>query len=675
MLFTRKIGSVLRGKATPFQVMLATTLGGLLGFVPGFFLPGDLGGGFLQAPGLILLLLSLVLVLNANLAVFGLVTLAGKLLSLLLLPVSYAVGTWLLDGPLQGVYRTAINGKVTAWFGLEYYATAGGLVVGLAFGLLVGVLLNRTIHAIRVKMADVEEHSERYQKFANRKWVGITAWLVLGKGKGKKTWAELAEQKKVGMPVRIVGLIAVVVLGASLWVFGQWFSTPILTANVKSALEAANGATVDLDAATLRFTDGTVQLKRLALADSGDLTKNVLEAEELTGVIDTGELLRKRFVVDHLKSSNARAGGVRETPGVRIPGREPPPEPQPPTGTKTIEDYVKEFEVWKQRLDTVRKWIDKVAGGEGDDPGAQTPEQREQERQRQRDEVGMARVVATHLLEEGPRVLIRRIDIEGIGYSIGGKADKLDLRAANISDLPSLVADALTFDVKSQSGLMEIGLSGPSGTAKQRAAAGAGAPLSFAFALRQIPVDDVFGKLKVGGAAPLRGGTMDLTTKGSLLAAGDGRVTMELPLNVALANTTFALAGARETPVSSLVLPIGLRGPLTRPSVALDDKTLQQALLQAGQKELADFVQGQAGKLLGGLPVPVELPPIDPTNPGAALDAAKKAAEDAAKKAAEDAKKKAEDDLRRKAEEELKKKGIELPKGLPIPGIKPGGGK
>ena len=117
MLITRKIGSVLRGNATPFQVMLATTLGGLLGFIPGFFLPGDLGGGFLQAPGLILALLCTVLVLNANLGVFGLATLVGKLLSILLLPLSYRLGVFLLDGPLQGVFRTLINGKVTAWFG------------------------------------------------------------------------------------------------------------------------------------------------------------------------------------------------------------------------------------------------------------------------------------------------------------------------------------------------------------------------------------------------------------------------------------------------------------------------------------------------------------------------------------------------------------------------------
>ena len=51
MFLFRKIGSVLRGKATPMQVMFATVLGGMLGFVPGFFLPGDLGGGYF--PGIV----------------------------------------------------------------------------------------------------------------------------------------------------------------------------------------------------------------------------------------------------------------------------------------------------------------------------------------------------------------------------------------------------------------------------------------------------------------------------------------------------------------------------------------------------------------------------------------------------------------------------------------------
>ena len=188
MFLFRKIGSVLRGKATPMQVMFATVLGGMLGFVPGFFLPGDLGGGLMQAPGLILSLLCLVLVLNANLAVFGLCTLVAKLLSAVLLSVSYGIGTWLLEGPLQGLFRGLVNGPGTAWFGLEYYATSGGLVLGLVFGVTAGVLMNRSIRLVRERMAVAEENSAAYQKYAQKRWVRFLAWALMGPGKGKQSW-------------------------------------------------------------------------------------------------------------------------------------------------------------------------------------------------------------------------------------------------------------------------------------------------------------------------------------------------------------------------------------------------------------------------------------------------------------------------------------------------------
>jgi prepilin signal peptidase PulO-like enzyme (type II secretory pathway) len=663
MLLTRKIGAVLRGKATPLQVMLATVLGGVLGFVPGFFLPGDLGGGFLQAPGLILLLLCLVLVLNANLALFGLVTLVGKLLSFAVLPLSYQLGRFLLDGPLQGLYRAAVNGKGTAWFGLEYYATAGGIVFGLLFGVVSGLLLNRTLRALRTHMAGLEEGSERFQKYSSKKSVRLLAWVFLGKGKGKLTWKDLAEQKKMGMPVRISGIAAAAVLVASVWVFQSWFSTPILTRVVQSNLQAVNGATVDLRAARVGLGDGQLLLEGLAIADRNALGKDLIAADTLTATVDTGELLRKRLVIDQVKATNARGNAPRQTPGVIVPGEPAPPEPPAPPGVpKTAEDYLKDFEVWKERLRQARDWLEKVSGGDEPPPsaGEPTPEQQEAERQRreaeriEQERAGLARVVATHLFDAQPRFVIRNIDIEGIGYTIDGKAETLDLRARNLSDAPSLLENALTFDVKAQSGAFAFGLDGQSRTKRD---------LGLSFAMKDVPVDRVFGQLKIAGAAPLRGGTMDLSTRGSLLKSPGTALAIDLPLNVQMKNTTFALAGAKETKVESLLLPIGLRGPMTKPSVSLDDQALQKALLDAGQKELANFVQGQAGKLLGGTGLEGLVDPSKSLEQNAA---------DALKKAEEEAKKKAEAELKKKAEEELKKR---LPGGIKLPGgILPGGG-
>jgi uncharacterized protein (TIGR03546 family) len=660
MLLSRKIGAVFRGKATPRQVMFATVLGGLLGFVPGFFLRGDLGGGFAQSPGLLLLLTCLVLVLNANLAVFGLITLLAKLLSFVLLPVAYAIGVFLLDGPTRGLFEALVNGKVTAWFGLEYYATTGGLVLGLAFGVLAGLVLNKSIRTVRQRMANVEAGSEAYKKHSKKWWVKLLVFLFLGKGKGKQTWRELSESTKKGLPVRLVGVIAAAVLVGGVVVFQSFFSTPILTEKLQLGLESANGATVDLKEARLGLADGRLHFSQLAISDAKDLGKNVFAAEALVATIDTGELLRKRLVIDELRATNATTGSTRTRPGVLRPA-EPKPEPPPaPAGQKTAEDWLKDFDQYRERFEQVRDWIERLTGGDAEKKEP-TPKQIEEQRKRQ-EAAGLAKVQATHLLSEAPRVLIRKIDIEGIGCSWRGQQDKLDLRARFLSDAPSLVDEALSFTVQSQGDWLDFGLTGGSKT--QRG-------LGLKFALSNLAVDSVFSQLKIGGTPPVRGGTMALSLDGTL-GQQDGELALAMPLQVRMDGATFALGGLKPTLVESLVLPVGLRGPLVRPSVSLDDTTLRDALLRAGKQELANFVQGQAGKLLGGLPPEVS-GLIDPNKPPEQMleDAQQKLADEKARLEAE-AKAKLEAEQKRLEEEAKKKAADEAKKRLR--GILPGGG-
>jgi len=625
-MFTRKIGGLLRGKATPLQVLLATITGSLLGFVPGFE----------QAPGLIVALVCLVLVANANLAMFGLTLLVTKLLAIVLLPVSYTIGTWLLDGPLEGLFAALVNGKVTAWFGFEYYAVTGGLVVGAAVGVLFGLVVNLLLRTIRARMAGVEANSERYQKFATRWWVRLCAWIFVGPGKGKQTWQQLSERKKLGLPIRVTGVVAAAALVALLWVFQSWLSTPLLTSGTRAGLESVNGATVDLERAELQLGDGTLRFDALAIADAAALDRDLFRADTLVATVDTGELLRRRLVIDELRASNARAGSPRDVPGKLITSDEPQPEPEPaPEGARTIEDYVEEFELWQQRFEQVQEWIEAIAGGD-EPPADSTPEQREQQREQQEAD-GLAHVVAKHLLRETPRLVIRKIDIEGIGMSIDGEEDLLDLRLRNVSDAPSLLADVLSASLRAQSGTMDLKLTGP--------VAGTGESLGLAFAFTELSVDKLFSQLKVDGEAPVRGGTLELSATGSLGDVGSA-MTVALPLQVKMKGATFAFSGVQPTKVDELLLPIGLSGSLTSPVVSLDDQALQQALVQAGQKELASFVQGQAGKLLGDV-----VPGGVPTDVDGAKD-----------KVVDEAKKKLEDEANKL-----------LPGGLN--GLLPGGGK
>ena len=450
MFFTRTIGKAFRGKASPLQIRLAALLAGMLGFVPGFFLAEDLGGGFLQAPGLILALLFLVLVLNANLAVFGIVLLLAKLLSVLLLPMSFAVGRVLLDGPTQGLFQSMINAPVLAWFGLEHYATSGGLLVGTGFGLLTGWLFVRSVRRLRSEMADLEEGSERYQQLSGRRSVRFLGWVFLGKGKGKKTsWRELSERDRQGLPVRLVGIAVVLVLGLCLWAGHTFLAGPALGSATRTALEHYNGATVDLDETILDLSESQLRIAGLGMADPNALTKNLFQARSLEFKLGTGDLLSKRFVIDRVESREAATGAERSTPGARTAEAEPAPTPPPPPGTeevsKTLEDYLQEAEKWKQRLEQVSHWLERLSGSD-EAVQEETPEQHDERVEQSARDYGMAMVRAAHLVNESPMVLVRELVFEGV-EAIDLDGEILDLRGRNLSSNPRLVTEPLEFSL------------------------------------------------------------------------------------------------------------------------------------------------------------------------------------------------------------------------------------
>ncbi|MEM7673755.1 MAG: hypothetical protein AAF212_10475, partial [Verrucomicrobiota bacterium] len=200
MFLFRKIGKLLRGNLTAFQILSATVLGGVMGFSA----PPDV------APGLYIILFLLVLIFNCNLLLFALSASIGYILSLILTPLSLSIGKFLLAGPVSGLFAGIINAPVAAWFGWEYYVFAGALPLALLYGTVLGMAIDRILHGYRVKMANLEENSERFNKLIKNPLFKLTTFLFIGGFSGKKGFQETLEAGRKGLPIRLSGAVAVI---------------------------------------------------------------------------------------------------------------------------------------------------------------------------------------------------------------------------------------------------------------------------------------------------------------------------------------------------------------------------------------------------------------------------------------------------------------------------------
>lgn len=587
MIQTRIIGKLLRGKATNFQIASACVLGGLIGAQP----------GFMAAPGILVTLAVCLLILNANIFFAGLVGGLTKLVSLALVAVQFEIGMFLVDGPLEPLARLAINAPVLAWFGFDNYVAVGGLVLGAVIGGVSAVVLVKLIAGFRKKMASLEEGSDRYKKWASKGWVRFLGWLLIGGNKGKKSYQELGEKK--GLPIRIPGVVAAAVLLALVAAVPFVATDALITDIVQAELGKANGATVDVRSASVDLGGGTATLTGLAVADRANLGRNLIEAQTINADFSTAELLSKRVTMDEVVLAEVKRDTKRSTPGVLIGDPEPTP---PPTSDDEnegpLDDYLKDAEAWKERLEKVKDWLEEQSGTDDEDTDADTdgtaddgdgttgtkPTRREtlQERLRRRArELGYAKVTASHLIADHPRALIRSLRVEGVSSDDDPRV--FDVTGTNVSTDPSKVADPAEVRVASRDGQVSVVLGLPGQTG--------GAPTLVA-TLTGLSGDDLAAQIKSDGEPPFRGGTVDLALDASLPAG-----MLDAPLVATLRNATVNLPELGPQQVETLTLPIRLSGPIDNPKIRIDPGDLADALAAAGKSAAASRLREEADKL------------------------------------------------------------------------------
>ncbi len=569
----RQLGKILRGKATPFQILAACTLGGTLGFV---LEPS-------QAPGLVLALLLGLFFLNANVGVALATGALARLVALFMVPYTFEAGRLLLDGPLGPLFSALINAPVFAYFGFEHYVVTGGLALGAIFGILLGLALVNAVGQFRRRAMNLEQNSERYRNFFAKPHVRVITFLFFGLGRGKKSYEQLLE-RKVGFPFRIVGIAAGILIVVALYLLQDKLTAPVLRSALQQGLEEANGATVELREVDLDLSAGRLILHGLALADRNDLETDLLRAERIEADVSTADLLRKRLVVDRLAVREAWSGVQRDVPGVSF-RKDPPVEKETEGQGRTLEDYIEAYDTWKSRLSQTREWLRRFAKvrelSADEEPSEEDLEERLWKEVQER---GFLRVTADHLVQDSPRLLVRELVIEGLETPrLPGEV--LDLEALALSTEPHLVAQGPRLALRTRSDRLrvELGLDEASGDPGAN---------GIDFRFEGIPVDSIASQLKIDGSTTLSGGTVDLSLHGSWEVGGVGEI--DLPLEVDVRNSTFYLPDRDPIPVEHVRLPVYLSGALDAPRIRIDNQELLGELVKAGATELVDELKQEA---------------------------------------------------------------------------------
>ncbi|MDG2020733.1 MAG: hypothetical protein P8J59_02155 [Phycisphaerales bacterium] len=598
MLTIRRFLKTMIGVATPTQIMLACLLGSLLGFLP------IAGSGLV--PGI--LVLFLLLVLQANIFLAGLVAAGTKLLSIALAPLAFWIGRVLIDGPTEPIVRALANGPVTAWMGFESYFAVGGLVLALVTGVLLGLIVSRAVIRLRRTLASLETDRDAVKAITARRSTRLAAWVLFG-GIPKGGFSAIADRR--GSPIRISGLAVVLTL-IGLIALGMWsFSGEMARGLLESQLTRLNGSTVDVGAVEIRWLDGRAEVRDLEVCDTSNLDRNLLQAAMITADLDLADVLRRRLSVDLVRVVDALNDEVRTTPGVVFidPGddgrietkseEEIPDEESLPGGR--LGDYLKNAREWRERLEQISRGIDELANrvpdqadgddtAEGEIQGPDSPSFEAWLRE-QVDLHGYAGVRATHLIDETPTLLVRRIEASGLrrGRSLDAATPTYDIVLESFSTQPLLVEEPPSLSLASSDESLDLvirlGRLSSSPTENR-----------FDFAVRRMEAGRIVNQLVRSDPPAFQGGTIDAAMSGVFTLRP--KVRIAAPLDVVLRDATISIGGEQAT-LRELPIRIDVLGRLEDPSILIDDARLADALKAAGADALASRAREEADEQLG----------------------------------------------------------------------------
>ncbi len=269
-------------------VFLAVLLGLLAGFVHGWNL---------SIVGLMLL----VVFFNVRARLFFAIWFVGVVLSWLLVPVSYALGRFVLDrtsiGELLGFFGDT---PVVSLFGLDGYAVTGGAVLALIL----------TIPAFFTVRGWTQRLRRPDKASVNVGGNRLTRWLFLG---------EPGSAEHGDLPlVRPLGLWALLV-GTGFVTMAIWFSLPKhVERRILATLIDANRAEVNVGSVHVDLWSGEVEIENLAMANAHDASEDWLRVAKLNAKMDVSALLYGRVSIDQLRLKGIEVHSEREHAAITL---------------------------------------------------------------------------------------------------------------------------------------------------------------------------------------------------------------------------------------------------------------------------------------------------------------------------------------------------------------------
>jgi uncharacterized protein (TIGR03546 family) len=572
----KKIIAIFRGEVAPSLILLSVATGFWFGLTPGWY-------------GIHLFLLAVALILNVHFGIFLLTAALSKAICAAAAPVMFHVGAWVQD-TLSGWLTFLAGIPVIGFTDFSRYAVAAAMLVGPVVGLLLGVGLATSVTGFRKRWLSLEENSDTFTQWHNRRWVRLLDWWFVGTRTDNVR--EVLQRKP--KYVRKKGIVLAVVLVTVSGIAVQMVQDDMARDYAARGLTKTNGAEVNLESLDLNVLGASISAQGLEATDPDKPENNRISIGELSAAISWWNLLTGKLVVTDLTLSKVAFDQPRREPGSVLPSSsigtvsfDREAFKQVDVDIALVEGYFKNAQAVRDKLKQVSQYL----------PDRKL--EKEVVESKPIPESYLAYLTAHSPKMATPRVIIKKMQLEHVAIPVDRFGD-CSITCENMSDAPTVAGLPVAIRVKSNAFPTTLEITshydhtdgGATITAK----------------LEDVDLRSLQSNLKAGNAVTFDGGTASVNVEGN---ATRQMIDLELRANLKdmQANAAGSVCGldsgvAQEAfkALDKIDVTLSLVGPITQPVLVFDGaalrETLSNALVGAGKNELARQVDAVAGEEL-----------------------------------------------------------------------------